>query len=100
MPESDLDIAVLGLERFPCLKMLEAAQSTGSSFRSQIDLVDVRSVPTDLQAQIVFKGKRMVFVQFDQVESFEDFVYASFARLNEERQCILADIKERGSIYG
>ena len=99
LPESDLDVAVLGPEKISCLKLSETAQSTGISFQTQIDLVDLRSVPTDLQAQIVFKGKRTLLAEFNQVEVFEDFIFSSYARLNEERRFILADIQQRGSIY-
>ena len=99
LPESDLDVAVLGPEKISCLKLSETAQSTGILLQTQIDLVDLRSVPTDLQAQIVFKGKRTFFVEFNQVETFEDFIFSSYARLNEERRFILADIQQRGSIY-
>ena len=99
LPESDLDVAVLGPEKISRLKLSETAQSTGISLQTQIDLVDLRSVPTDLQAQIVFKGKRTLLAEFNQVEVFEDFIFSSYARLNEERRFILADIQQRGSIY-
>jgi hypothetical protein len=68
--------------------------------KRNVDLVDLRAVPTDLQAQIVTKGQRHVLTNFEQIESFEDFVYSSYARLNEERKYILADIQQRGSVYG
>ena len=32
-------------------------------------------------------------------ERFEDFVFASYARLNEERRGILEDIRRRGRIH-
>ena len=32
-------------------------------------------------------------------EQFEDLVYASYARLNEERRGILNDIRGRGAVY-
>ena len=99
LPESDLDVAVLGSEKISRLKLDETAQSAGISLQTQIDLVDLRSVPTDLQAQIVFKGKRTLFAECNQVEIFEDFIFSSYARLNEERRFILADIQQRGSIY-
>jgi len=99
LPESDLDVGVLGPEKISCLKLSETAQSTGILLQTQIDLVDLRSVPTDLQAQIVFKGKRTLFAEFNQVKTFEDFIFSSYSRLNEERRFILADIQQRGSIY-
>jgi predicted nucleotidyltransferase len=99
LPESDLDIALLGPERMPPSKVIELARSTEFEFRTAIDLVDLRAVPTDLQAQIISKGERTLVSEFNQVEVFEDFVYSSYARLNEERRYILADIQKRGSIY-
>lgn len=100
LPESDLDVAVLGPDKIPYMELLELAQLAASSSDFEVDLVDLRSVPTDLQAQIVSKGERSVFTNFQLVESFENFVFSSYARLNEERQFILKDIQQRGSIYG
>ena len=99
LPESDLDVAVLGPDKIPCMELLELAQLVACSSDFEVDLVDLRSVPTDLQAQIVSKGERSVFTNFQLVESFENFVFSSYARLNEERQFILKDIQQRGSIY-
>ena len=81
------------------MQIFEVARSAESQFHTTIDLVDLRSVPTDLQAQIISKGKRTLVREFNRVEIFEDFVYSSYARLNEERRFILADIQQRGSIY-
>ena len=67
---------------------------------ADVDLIDLRSVPTDLQAQVVFKAQRHVLREYQRVEAFEDFVYSSYARLNEERRHILEDIRQRGSIHG
>ena len=100
LPESDLDVAVLGPDKIPCMELLELAQLVACSSDFEVDLVDLRSVPTDLRAQIVSKGERSVFTNFQLVESFENFVFSSYARLNEERQFILKDIQQRGSIYG
>ncbi|MDC0325443.1 nucleotidyltransferase domain-containing protein [bacterium] len=99
LSESDLDVAVLGPDEISCLELLELAQLAASSSDFEVDLVDLRSVPTDLQAQIVSKGKRMVISTFEEVESFENFVFSSYARFNEERRFILKDIQQRGSIY-
>jgi hypothetical protein len=63
-------------------------------------VIDLRTVPTHLQAQVVTKRQRHVRTNFEQIKSFEDFVYSSYARLNEERKYILADIQQRGSVYG
>jgi len=99
LSESDLDIALLGPDRISALKIFEVARSAESQFHTTIDLVDLRSVPTDLQAQIISKGRRTLVREFNRVEIFEDFAYSSYARLNEERRFILADIQQRGSIY-
>jgi hypothetical protein len=36
LPESDLDVAVLGPEKISCLKLSETAQSTGIPFRHRL----------------------------------------------------------------
>lgn len=100
MPESDVDIAVLGKNPYTATELFDISSNIAITLERNVDLVDLRSVPTDLQAQIVTKGQRKVLAQFQNVESFENFVFSSYARLNEERRHILEDIRQRGSIHG
>jgi len=100
MPDSDVDLAVLGKSPYTAADLFNVSSNLAIMLKRNVDLVDLRAVPTDLQAQIVTKGQRHVLTNFEQIESFEDFVYSSYARLNEERKYILADIQQRGSVYG
>jgi predicted nucleotidyltransferase len=100
MPDSDVDLAVLGKSPYTAADLFNVSSNLAVMLKRNVDLVDLRAVPTDLQAQIVTKGQRHVLTNFEQIESFEDFVYSSYARLNEERKYILADIQQRGSVYG
>ena len=100
MPDSDVDLAVLGKSPYTAADLFNVSSNLAIMLKRNVDLVDLRAVPTDLQAQIVTKGQRHVLTNFEQIESFEDLVYSSYARLNEERKYILADIQQRGSVYG
>jgi uncharacterized protein len=100
MPDSDVDIAVLGKSPYTATDLFSVCSDIAFMLKQNVDLIDLRSVPTDLQAQVVTKGKRYILRNFQKVEVFEDLVFSSYARLNEERKYILADIQQRGSVYG
>jgi predicted nucleotidyltransferase len=100
MPDSDVDIAVLGKRPHIATDLFSVSSDIAIMLKRNVDLIDLRSVPTDLQAQVVTKGKRHILRNFQKVEVFEDLVFSSYARLNEERKYILADIQQRGSVYG
>jgi predicted nucleotidyltransferase len=100
MPDSDVDIAVLGKSPHIATDLFSVSSDIAIMLKRNVDLIDLRSVPTDLQAQVVSKGKRHILRNFQKVEVFEDLVFSSYARLNEERKYILADIQQRGSVYG
>ena len=100
MPDSDVDLAVLGKSPYTAADLFSVSSDIAILLKRNVDLIDLRSVPTDLQAQVVTKGKRHMLRNFQKVEVFEDLVYSSYARLNEERKYILADIQQRGSVYG
>ncbi len=67
---------------------------------SDIDLNDLRSTSTVMQAQIVSTGKRIYCANEPLCSEFEGRAYSDYARLNEERRYIPGDIRERGRIYG
>ena len=55
---------------------------------------------TVLRSQVISTGHRLFAKNTFEQELFEDFVYADYARLNEERAAILADVADRGAVYG
>lgn len=99
-PDSDIDLAVLPPERLEPIRRWELAQALASLAGRDVDLVDLLAASTVLRIQIVAHGERLHACDLPAVERFEDMVYSSYARLNEERREILADVRQRGSVYG
>ena len=98
--ESDIDLSVLATDQLPVMDVWMLAQKLAIEAGVDVDLVDLRAASTVMRMQIISEGERLLCVDDDTCQKFEDFVYADFARLNEERAAILADIQERGSVYG
>lgn len=98
--ESDLDIAVLTNRELAPLERFEAAASIARELGNDVDLIDLRRASAVLRCQAVAHGKRIIGGDSREAAVFEDFVYADYARLNEERAGILEDVMARGSIRG
>jgi hypothetical protein len=64
-----------------------------------VDLVDLLAASTVLRAQVIAYGERLYCGAQFACETFENYVFASYARLNEERDAILRDIRQRGQVY-
>jgi len=64
-----------------------------------VDCVDMRRIPLTLAVQVI--GSGVVLIPGDALElaRLETRLMSMYACLNEERQGILADIVERGSVY-
>ena len=99
-PGSDIDLAVLPPEPLDPVRRWELAQTLASLAGRDVDLVDLLSASTVLRMQVVAHGERLYSAATSSVEQFEDTVFSSYARLNEERREILADVRQRGSIHG
>ncbi len=98
--ESDLDIAVLADKKLPAMELWLLAQELSKKLNRDVDLVDLQSASAVLRIQVIAKGKRLFCKNERAAAIFEDFVFADYARLNEERAAILRDIQQRGSVYG
>ncbi|WP_440998010.1 type VII toxin-antitoxin system MntA family adenylyltransferase antitoxin [Arhodomonas sp. SL1] len=98
--DSDADLAILARESVPPLRRFELAEELAMALGRDVDLVDLRAASAVLRSQIVAYGTPIYRSDDPDVEAFEDFVYADYARLNEERAGILEDIRARGSVYG
>lgn len=97
--DSDVDLAFLSKDVFSEYDIFLVAQELASILNRNVDLVDLKKASTVLQAQIVAKGK-VLFCSDDR----ERMVFAmtalkKYAKLNEERCCILDKIMERGTVY-
>ncbi|RNC68889.1 MAG: nucleotidyltransferase domain-containing protein [Desulfuromonadales bacterium] len=99
-PDSDIDLAVLPLQPLDPVYRWELAQTLASQAGRDVDLVDLLRASTVLRMQVVAHGERLYCADETETEQFEDVVFSSYARLNEERREILADVRHRGNIYG
>ncbi len=99
-PDSDIDLAILPSCPLDTVRVWELAQVVAQALSKDVDLVDLLSASTVMRAQIISTGKRLYCSNRAECESFEDYTYSAYARLNEERKGILQDIKQRGTVYG
>jgi uncharacterized protein len=98
--DSDIDLAVLPSAPLEPVFRWELAQRLAITARRDVDLIDLLQASTVLRMQVVAHGQRIYCADLYPVEVFENYTYSSYARLNEERREILADVRERGSVYG
>lgn len=97
---SDLDLAVYAGEPLPTVRLWEVAQDLAAEVGRDLDLIDLVSASTVMRAKVIHEGERIYCADEFACETFEDYAYSSYARLNEERRGILQDIQSRGSVYG
>ena len=96
---SDHDVAILTPRPLTSLSRFELAETLAMAVGTDVDLIDLRSADTVLRSQVVTTARELFTVGGNDVEAFLDFVYADYARLNEERAAILRDVQERGRIH-
>jgi uncharacterized protein len=66
---------------------------------AEVDCVDMRRIPLTLAAQILETGIVLLCQDEPERARLETRLMSMYAILNEERQDILDDIVERGSVY-
>ncbi len=98
-PESDVDLAVLARHPIPALRRFELAQELAAQLHRDVDLVDLRIASTVMRMQVISTGECLFKESDRRQDEFEDLVYSTYARLNEERREILNDVRARGSVY-
>lgn len=99
-PDSDIDLAFLAEKELSDYDVFMVAQEIASKLNIDVDLVDLKKASTVFKAQIVGTGK-VIYCNNDLKRMyFEMYTLKDYALLNEEREMILRDIRERGSVYG
>lgn len=98
-PDSDLDLAVLVAGYADPLTLWELAGSLADIVGCPVDLLDFRSASTVMQYQILMTGLR-IWAQEPAAGLYECFVLSEKTALDTARAGILADIQERGAVYG
>jgi len=97
--DSDIDLAISSGQKLFNLDRWELSQKVAQVVSRDVDLVDMRRASTVMRLQIVAHGERIYCADEVAASHFETIVYSAYARLNEERHEILADIRARGSVY-
>ena len=98
---SDIDLAVLHKRGVvDQLQLWKLAQELAVIAGKDVDLIDLNNASTVMQMQVVSQGRRLMCRSTIACETFEDFVFSDYARLNEERAEILVSIQQQGVIYG
>lgn len=96
---SDVDIAFLSDRVCNEKELFFIAQELAARLDRDVHLINLDTVSTVMQAQVVNKGE--IIYEQDKLRRQEFFILVlkKYARLNEERAPILERINERGSIY-
>lgn len=100
-PDSDVDLAILTGNALTDRQRWALSQDLAVELGRDVDLVDLRTASTVMRSQVLSSGRKLYQRADDPaIEVFEDFAFADYARLNEERAKILADVAARGEIHG
>ena len=94
-PESDIDIAFLTFQKISAVDKWKIQEELASKLNQDVDLIDLKDATTILRTEVVEKGKLIFSGDSYQVNHFEMITYSMYADLNESRQEILNDYKEK-----
>lgn len=98
--DSDTDVAVWFNTPLDPMERFAFQERLASRLHSDVDLVDLRAASTVLQAQVLRDATLLLDQDPTARARLEMQALSMYARLNEERAGILADIAGRGSVYG
>jgi predicted nucleotidyltransferase len=98
--KSDIDLAILPLHPIDPLERWTLTQDLANLLKGDVDLVDLRRASTVMRMQVISSGHCLYESNRPERDRFEDYVYSSYARLNEERKEIINEVKNRGTVYG
>jgi predicted nucleotidyltransferase len=97
-PDSDLDLAVLVAGYAEPVALWALAGDLAELTGCPVDLLDLRAASTVMQYQILTTGERW-WASDVQAPLFEAVVLSEKTALDTARAGLLADIRERGTIY-
>lgn len=98
-PNSDLDLAVLVAGHADPLVLFGLAGDLADVAGCPVDLLDLRAASTVMQYQIITTGERWWTLDA-QAALFEAAVLSEKCELDAARAGLLADIQQRGTVYG
>jgi predicted nucleotidyltransferase len=98
-PDSDIDIAFLSDKKVEPYELFMIAQGLADKLGRDVDLVNLETASTVFKAQVIAKGKVILDKTPNRRRIFQMNSFKEYATLNEQRQCILDKIEQRGSIF-
>ncbi|MCE9684342.1 type VII toxin-antitoxin system MntA family adenylyltransferase antitoxin [Halomonas alkalisoli] len=98
-PTSDVDLALLLPTPLTAEQRWLLSGELADRLRTDVDLIDLRQAATTLQLQVVTEGRRL-WNRGLASDEFELTVQSEYWDLTIHRRQLLADIKQRGSVYG
>ena len=97
--DSDLDLAVLVAGCADVLLLWQLAGELADIAGCPVDLLDLRAASTVMQYQIITTGERW-WARDSQAALLESAILSQKTALDTARAGLLADINERGTVYG
>lgn len=97
--DSDLDLAVLVAGYAEPLALWALAGDLADLAGCPVDLLDLRAASTVMQYQIITTGQRW-WAADGQAALYEVAILSEKTALDEARAGLLADIQQRGKVYG
>jgi predicted nucleotidyltransferase len=98
--DSDVDLAFVSPSQQHGYDVFLVAQELASLLKKEVDLIDLQRASTVMQVQVIQTGKCLYDEFVRDTALLKVKWMKEYARLNEERQCILDRVKESRSIYG
>lgn len=97
--QSDLDMAVLVAGYADVARLWQLSGALADIAGCAVDLLDLRAASTVMQYQVITLGERW-WERDAQAALFESAVLSEKTALDTARAGLLADIRDRGSVYG
>jgi predicted nucleotidyltransferase len=89
-PASDIDIAFLPSSPLGPLECFDIANTLADQLGRSVDLIDLSRASTVMAKEVIRTGVALHVADQSRLQQFEMRTLADYARLNEERQPILA----------
>lgn len=98
--QSDIDIAFLSDQPVNDYEVFMVAQELSDLLNRQVDLINLANASTVFRAQVIGTGKTIYDNDPFRRMTFQMNSLKAYAKLNEERQCVLDKVRERGFMHG
>ena len=89
-PASDIDIAFLPSSSLSPIECFDVANTLAEQLGRSVDLIDLSRASTVMAKEVIRTGVVLDVADLSRLQQFEMRTLADYARLNEERQPVLA----------